>query len=135
MPSPRLQVGRETPLVGRADELALLESVYGRVEREGHPHLVTVVGAAGVGKSRLLRELDARLRARDPAPNLRQGRCLPYGSSIVYWPLGEILRAECGIVDGDPADVAWRKLSDRLEELLVETGERVTRRPACARPR
>ena len=79
-----------------------------------------------MGKSRLLRELEARLRARDPAPNLRQGRCLPYGSSIVFWALGEVLRAECGIVDADPSDVAWRKLTDRLEELLVETGERVT---------
>jgi len=127
VPSPRLQVGREAPLVGRADEVALLESVYRRVEREGRPHLVTLVGAAGVGKSRLLRELDARLRARDPAPNLRQGRCLPYGSSIVFWALGEVVRAECGIVDADPSEVAWRKLTDRLEELLVETGERVTK--------
>jgi tetratricopeptide (TPR) repeat protein len=49
---------------------------------------------------------------------VRHGRCLPYGSSIVYWPLGEVIRAECGIVDGDlPAD-AWRKLSSRLGELL-----------------
>ena len=127
VPSPRLQIGRETPLVGRADEVALLESVYGRVEREGRPHLVTLVGAAGVGKSRLLRELEVRLRARDPVPNLRQGRCLPYGSSIVFWALGEIVRAECGIVDADPSEVAWRKLTDRLEELLVETGERVTK--------
>ena len=77
----------------------------------------------------------ARLRARDPAPDLRQGRCLPYGSSIVYWALGEVVRAECGIVDGDSAEVAWRKLTDRLEELLVETGERVTEETGRARPR
>ena len=127
VPSRPLRPGREAPLVGRADEVALLESVYGRVEREGRPHLVTLVGAAGVGKSRLLRELEALLRARAPAPNLRQGRCLPYGSSIVFWALGEVVRTECGIVDSDPSDVAWRKLCDRLQQLVIETGERVTR--------
>ena len=127
VPPARLRAGREAPLVGRADEIALLESVYGRVEREGRPHLVTIVGAAGVGKSRLLRELDARLRTGDPVPNLRQGRCLPYGSTIVFWALGEVVRAECGIVDSDPSEVAWRKLCDRLEELVIETGERVTK--------
>src|SRR3954452_24286704 len=117
----------EAKLVGRAGELALLESVFGRVEREQRPHLVTLVGAAGVGKSRLLRELDARLKAHDPAPNLRQGRCLPYGSTIVFWALGEVVRAECGIVDADAADVAWKKLCDRLEELIQDTAERVTK--------
>ena len=78
--------------------------------REGRPHLVTVIGQAGVGKSRLLRELESALAARPAAPTVRQGRCLPYGSGIVFWALGEVLRAECGIVDRDSADVAWHKL-------------------------
>src|SRR5215211_3049171 len=73
------------------------------------------------------RELDGRLKTRDPAPNLRQGRCLPYGSTIVFWALGEVVRAECGIVDADAADVAWKKLCDRLEELVKDTGERITK--------
>ena len=127
VPPARLRAATEAPLVGRADEVALLESVYGRVEREGRPHLVTLVGAAGVGKSRLLRELEARLCARDTAPTVRQGRCLPYGSSIVFWALGEVVRAECGIVDTDPSEVAWRKLCERLEQLVMDTGERVTK--------
>jgi class 3 adenylate cyclase/tetratricopeptide (TPR) repeat protein len=118
---------REAPLVGRADEIGLLESIYGRVARERRPQLVTLVGAAGVGKSRLLRELDGRLRALDPEPVLRQGRCLPYGSSIVYWALGEVVRAECGIVDSDSSEVAWHKLTDRLEQLLDVSGEKVTK--------
>src|ERR1017187_6700481 len=49
---------------------------------------------------------------------MRHGRCLPYGSSIVYWPLGEVIRAECGIIDGDPPAAAWKKLSARIGELL-----------------
>jgi class 3 adenylate cyclase/tetratricopeptide (TPR) repeat protein len=127
VPPARHRAAREAPLVGRRDELALLESVYARVERERRPHLVTVVGAAGVGKSRLLRELDDRLQQHEPPPNIRQGRCLPYGSSIVFWALGEVVKAECGIVDTDPAEVAWQKLCNRLEQLVVQTGERVTR--------
>ncbi|HEY8866438.1 MAG TPA: ATP-binding protein, partial [Solirubrobacteraceae bacterium] len=80
---------------------------------------VTVIGQAGVGKSRLLRESAQLLAAQEPAPVLREGRCLPYGSSIVYWPLSEVLRAECEIVDGDPAEAAWEKLSGHLSELLA----------------
>ncbi len=49
---------------------------------------------------------------------MRRGRCLPYGSGIVYWPLGEVIRAECGIVDGEPPAGAWEKLTRRMDELL-----------------
>jgi class 3 adenylate cyclase/tetratricopeptide (TPR) repeat protein len=119
----------EAPLVGRDDELDLLQSLYGRVRRERRPHLITLVGQAGVGKSRLLREFEQALRAEGPHV-FRQGRCLPYGSSIVYWPLGEVLRAECGIVDGDPSDTAWQKLSTRLLELWGEGEEAGERRAA-----
>jgi tetratricopeptide (TPR) repeat protein len=107
----------ETPLVGRADKLELLESVYERVERGRRAHLVTVIGQAGVGKSRLRVELGRRLAERDSPPTFREGRCLPYGSGIVYWALGEVIRAETGIVDGDSAEVAWSKLSSFIEEL------------------
>ncbi len=51
---------------------------------------------------------------------MREGRCLPYGSGIVYWPLGEVMRAECRIVDGDAADVAWTKLAGRIGALLAD---------------
>ena len=111
---------REAPLVGRDAELAELDGAYERVVRDRRPHLVTVVGQAGVGKSRLARELAAALERRDPVPSVREGRCLPYGSGIVYWPLTEVLRAECQVADGDPADVAWAKLSDHLVDLLAD---------------
>ena len=113
----------ESPLVGRDDELALLESIHGRVTHEARPHLVTLIGQAGVGKSRLLREVEAKLADRPSAPVFREGRCLPYGSSIVFWALGEVLRAECGIVDGDDAEVASRKLSSRVGELFAEAAD------------
>jgi adenylate cyclase len=108
------------PLVGRRGELAQLHELLDRVERKRSPHLATVVGEAGVGKSRLLHQFEVEVGLRPTPPLLRRGRCLPYGSSIVYWPLGEVIRAECGIVDGDAPAEAWRKLSERLGTLLGE---------------
>jgi class 3 adenylate cyclase len=112
----------ETPLVGRDDKLELLESIYDRVEREGGPHLVTLIGQAGVGKSRLRLEFERRLREREPVPTVREGRCLPYGSGIVYWALGEVIRAEAGILDEDSSDVAWEKLSTCIDGLVELAG-------------
>jgi class 3 adenylate cyclase/tetratricopeptide (TPR) repeat protein len=122
----------DAPLVGRGEEFAALQALYARVARNDVPHLVTVFGQAGVGKSRLLRELDQSLAAHDPPVLVRRGRCLPFGSSVVYWPLNEMLRAECGVADGDPAEVAWAKLSTRLGPLLAGDGgaEQVARRIA-----
>jgi class 3 adenylate cyclase/tetratricopeptide (TPR) repeat protein len=114
---------REAPLVGRDDEFAALQTLFARVSRTEAPHLVTVIGQAGVGKTRLLRELEGSLAARDPRVPMRKGRCLPFGSSVVYWPLSEMLRAECAIDDGDPAALAWEKLSTRLGPLFVGDGE------------
>ena len=117
--APRRQKGEQAaaPFVGRTHELELLDSLYGRVVREGRAHLVTVIGQAGVGKSRLLREVDARLGGKDPAPAIRVGHCLPYGSGVVYWALGEIVRSEASIVDNDSADDAWHKLCRYVEDL------------------
>ena len=117
-PARRRVARREARLVGREDELELLVSSYRRVVREARPYLATVIGQAGVGKSRLWRELTRRLDVDEPAPAVHEGRCLPYGSSVVYWPLTEVLRAESQIADGDDAELAWRKLSGRLGELL-----------------
>ncbi len=110
---------RVTPFVGRDEELDLLESLYGRVVREGRPHLVTLVGQAGVGKSRMLRELEARLAGRSDAPAFRHGRSLPYGSGIVYWALGEVIRDEADICDEDSSVIAWGKLSTAIERTVA----------------
>ncbi len=113
----------EAPLVGRDDKLELLESLYERVANQDRPHQVTVIGQAGVGKSRLLLELQRRLSAREDEPAFREGRCLPYGSGIVYWALGEVIRTEAGIVDGDDSDVAWSKLSETVRDLVGDDGD------------
>jgi class 3 adenylate cyclase/tetratricopeptide (TPR) repeat protein len=109
---------RASPLVGRDDELSLLRSLYGRVVREGRPHLVTLIGEAGIGKSRLLRELELELEAAEPTPTFREGRCLPYGSSVVYWAMGEVVRAEFAIADGDSSEVALHKLRSGISRMM-----------------
>jgi class 3 adenylate cyclase/tetratricopeptide (TPR) repeat protein len=88
--------GSATPFVGRVRELALLRASFDRVVRERTPGLITVLGAAGIGKSRLLKALsdDVRDEAR-----VVVGRCLPYGESITFWPLTEIARTLAGSAD------------------------------------
>jgi class 3 adenylate cyclase/tetratricopeptide (TPR) repeat protein len=106
------------PLVGRRDELAELERSCSRVADGRSPHLVTVIGQPGVGKTRLLKEFERALAARTPEVPVRRGRCLPFGTSVVYWPLSELLRAECGIGEGEPADATWSKLLERFGPAL-----------------
>jgi predicted ATPase/class 3 adenylate cyclase len=114
----RVAPASESPLVGRRQELDALDSMYERVVREGTSHLVTVVGEAGVGKSRLLREFERSLAAHPSTPTVRTGRSLPYGSGIVFWALGEVLRAECGIVESDSSEEAWQKLRSYVAGLM-----------------
>ncbi len=99
--------GLRSPLVGRDRELELLVSLYERAAGEARPHLVTVYGEPGVGKSRLTVEFLAALSTRTDAPTVLRGRCLSYGSGVTFWPLAEILKTQAGVLDSDlPADAA-----------------------------
>jgi len=82
----------DTPFVGRQRELQLIEQAFERAAG-GRVELVTVLGAAGIGKSRLARELLASVRERARSV---VGRCLPYGEGITYWPLVEIVKQVAG---------------------------------------
>src|SRR4051812_16464938 len=115
----RRPAAASSPLVGRTHELELLSSLAHRLARERRPHIVTIVGEAGVGKSRLLAELERRLADGDGAPVFRTGRCPAYGSAVVYWALAEVLREEFAIDDSDSAELAWRKLADGIETRLA----------------
>ena len=97
----------EGPMVGRQDELQQLDSVLKRVISERRCHLFTIVGGAGVGKSRLVREFVAGFGAR---ARVLRGRCLPYGDGITYWPIMEIAREAAAIEPIDSADAARDKL-------------------------
>jgi class 3 adenylate cyclase/tetratricopeptide (TPR) repeat protein len=110
--------GLSAPMVGRERELALLRAVVDRSMSESRPHLVTVYGEAGVGKSRLVRELVEWVEQRDNPPLVVRGRCLPYGDGVTYWPMAEILKGLAGVLDSDPASVVLAKLRSMGEELL-----------------
>lgn len=101
------RVGR-APMVGRDGELEMLRSALDRTTREGGPRLVTVVGPAGIGKSRLVEEFVRGLGAENGSTTVARGRCLPYGGST-YWPLAEILKADAGILDSDRHDTILRR--------------------------
>ncbi len=118
----RAMLRAETPLIGREEEAGLLASLAERVEREGRPYLVTVLGQAGVGKSRLLRELTESLAQSEQPPIVRQGQCTPY-AGISYLALVEVLREEFALLDTDTPQEAWLKLSGGVEELMEELGE------------
>jgi class 3 adenylate cyclase/tetratricopeptide (TPR) repeat protein len=113
------------PMVGREDELQVLTDALDRAVERRQPQLVTVLGPAGVGKSRLLQEFVTC--SADRARSL-QGRCLSYGDGITFWPLAEIVRQAAGIVDDDPLEEAQAKFTS-----LVGDGEPdVTERLASA---
>jgi len=79
----------DTPLVGRKRELALLREELAACADRRECRIVTVLGAAGVGKTRLVSELIAEVGGH---ATVASGRCLPYGDGITFWPLTELLR-------------------------------------------
>jgi class 3 adenylate cyclase len=110
---PRGISGLQPVFVGRGGELADLQRAYDRAVATGRPQLVTVVGDAGVGKTRLVREFWRRLGADPRRPLLRSGRCLSYGHGITYWPLGEVLKEHFGILESDPPEVVAGRVAGR----------------------
>ena len=87
--------------VGRRDEIEVLQAAYGRVARNERPELLTIVGDAGVGKTRLAAELWDRLGSASPAPRRLVGRCPAYGRGITYWALADVLKQHLA-VDTEP---------------------------------
>ena len=108
----------DSPLVGRAQQIEGLSSAVAAAVADRSCHLVTVLGAAGVGKSRLVDDFVDGLGGR--ACVLR-GRCLPYGEGITYWPLAEIVRDLIG-GEGDDREEGRAKPSPR--------GSATSRRPS-----
>src|SRR6059058_2913272 len=100
----------DLPLVGREQEIAALRAALADAEALAEPRLVTLLGSAGIGKTRLVREIAVGA----PHVRLLAGRCLPYGDGITYWPLVEIVRHAAGLAGHEaPADAR-----ERLHELV-----------------
>src|ERR1700687_5037548 len=114
--------GLHAALVGRDRELRLLLDTFARTAEDRRPHLFTIVGSAGVGKSRLVSEALSGMASS--GARVVRGRCLPYGRGITYWPLIEILRQDTGITLSDGRDTALLKLDRWLGELLRDDPQR-----------
>jgi class 3 adenylate cyclase/tetratricopeptide (TPR) repeat protein len=99
--------------VGRGRELELVGSVWNQAVSDRRPHVVTVLGSPGVGKSRLCREV-AALVAADGGQILR-GRCLPYEETTGYHAFSLIVRQVAGIFDSDAPALARDKLAAAVE--------------------
>jgi len=101
---------RRTPFVGREFDLGALRHAYGRTLKERSLQLVTISGEPGVGKSRLVSEFFSFIDDQDELVYWAQGRCLPYGEGITFWALGEVVKAQAGLLESDTRQQALQKL-------------------------
>jgi class 3 adenylate cyclase/tetratricopeptide (TPR) repeat protein len=97
----------DLPFVGRERELGHMVDAFGRALEYSHCEVVTVLGQAGMGKSRLIEEFVRHVGGR---AQVLRGRCLPYGDGITFWPIAEALRQAAGIFFEDREEEARAKL-------------------------
>ncbi len=113
----RPPLGLESRLVGRDEEFAVLKQTLQRVESEGRPALVTVLGNAGVGKSRLAWEFAKYVEGLPQILYWRRGRSLAYGN-VSYSALAEAVKAQCEVLEDDPPEVVVEKVDHTVKELF-----------------
>ena len=124
--------GLEAPLVARNRELALIIESFEASEREGRARMITVVGDAGSGKSRLLWEFEKYTDGIERTVRWHSGRCLSYGEGVGYWALAEMIRARAGIVEEEDSATAREKLRAAVEEHVGDERERRLVEPRLA---
>jgi class 3 adenylate cyclase/tetratricopeptide (TPR) repeat protein len=114
--------GLEPPFVGRDRELRLLKESLHAAGEERTARLLSIVGLAGIGKSRLAWEFFKYIDGVTETIWWHRGRCLAYGEGVAYWALNEMVRMRAGIVENESPETAREKLRRTVEE-FVETGE------------
>ncbi len=128
MQHPRGIAGQQASLVGRQLELTLMHANYARVQAERHPHLITLLGVPGIGKSRLVRDFIAREQEAIKSasslgnilpPRVLAGRCPPYGEGITYWPLIEVLRSLLHAEEETSFETLQQRFTDFVAVTLV----------------
>ncbi|HLY85461.1 MAG TPA: adenylate/guanylate cyclase domain-containing protein [Gaiellaceae bacterium] len=122
----------EPPFVGRARELRLVKEHFHGSAEERKAHLVSVVGIAGIGKSRLAWEFEKYLDGPVDEVLWHRGRCLAYGDGVAYWALAEMIRMRSLIAEEDAPDQAAEKLRTMLEQRIEDGSERSWLEPRLA---
>jgi class 3 adenylate cyclase/tetratricopeptide (TPR) repeat protein len=122
----------EAPFVGRSAELRLVKELFHATADEGRAHAVSVVGIAGIGKSRLAWEFEKYTDGLVEEIWWHRGRCLPYGEGVAYWALAEMVRMRAGILEDEEPASALAKLRTCLESHLPDRDERAWVEPRLA---
>jgi predicted ATPase/class 3 adenylate cyclase len=124
--------GLEAPFVGRDAELRLVKGLFHSAAEERKARLVSVVGVAGIGKSRLAWEFEKYLDGLLETVYWHRGRCLSYGDGVTYWALAEMVRMRARIAEGESAESALEKLQAMLAEYVADSEEREWLEPRLA---
>lgn len=114
----------EPPFVGRADELRFLKEQFHATGREGRARLVSLVGQAGIGKSRLAWELEKYLDGVVEGIWWHRGRTPSYGEGITFWALGEMIRRRAGLAEGDDEPTTRAAVATMLGQHVTDAEER-----------
>jgi class 3 adenylate cyclase len=109
------------PLIGRDHELEILVRALERTKEERSPQLVTIVGAPGIGKSRLVYELFQAIERGSTLTYWRQGRSLPYGEGVSFWALAEMIKAQAGIREDDASKQAGERIARAVRDFVPES--------------
>jgi len=117
------RTGHSGPFVGREAELRALHELLAATAGERRMRVVSVVGIAGIGKSRLAWELE-QLAAAAPRSRWLAGRPPGWGERVAFAPLAEMLRRSAGISENDPAEMVRRALGEALVRLVPDADER-----------
>src|SRR6266540_3124834 len=123
--------GLEPPFVGRDRELRLVKDLFHASAEQRTASLVSVVGIAGIGKSRLAWEFFKYVDGLSDTMYWHRGRCLSYGEGVTYWALAEMVRMRAGIVEGEH-ESARPKLREAIEQLVPDAQERAWIEPRLA---
>jgi class 3 adenylate cyclase/tetratricopeptide (TPR) repeat protein len=114
----------EPPFTGRESELRLTKQLFHAATDERRPHLVSVIGIGGIGKSRLAWEFEKYIDGLAADVWWHRGRCLAYGDGVAFWALAEMVRGRAGILEDEENATALPKLRASLEEHVPDADER-----------
>jgi AAA ATPase domain/Adenylate and Guanylate cyclase catalytic domain len=117
-------VGLESPFVGRERELRLAKELFHATVDDKSARLLSIVGTAGMGKSRLSWEFEKYLDGLVDTVYWHRGRCLAYGEGVAYWALADMVRMRARITEDEPAETAVTKLSEAIAESVEDPEER-----------
>jgi class 3 adenylate cyclase/predicted ATPase len=120
----------EAPFVGRDDELRLLKDFLHASARERRVRLISVTGQAGIGKSRLARELRKYIDGITEGIFVHVGRSPSFGEGVTFWALGEMIRMRAGLAEGDDEPRTRERIAATLAEYVADEAERRRIEPA-----